>query len=93
MREKVKAIYFHKLIPGQPIYLMENGDIMIPYPDGRTNAMLWLTEKEATDSLTKNTPENLNTVCAQFAEIRRMIGLEKGKRKIITFKKDHSQES
>lgn len=80
---QVKKIHFIESVPGQPIYEMENGTIRLPFPDGRTSSMLWLSEEDVLKSLTQPTAENKNIIIAQFNEAKRLINKNAPKRKII----------
>jgi len=73
---QVKKIHFLDSIPGQPVYEMEDKTIRIPFPDGKTGAILWLSEQECLNCLTTKTPENKNIIVSQFTEIRKALGLK-----------------
>lgn len=70
---QVEKIFFVDSIPGQPIYFMRNGEIRIPFPDGKTGAMLWITEDDAIKSLTTKSKENKKIVHDQFDGIRKQM--------------------
>lgn len=70
---KVKAIFFVECVPGQPVYQMDNGDIRIPFPDGRTKAMLWITEEEAIKSLTVKNASSTKFIEDQFSAARKVV--------------------
>ena len=70
---KVKEIHFVDSIPGQPVYVMSDNSIRIPFPDGKTKAMLWINEEEAIKSLTNPKEDNVEFVRRQFDEVRGLI--------------------
>ncbi len=70
---RIKAIYFSDIVPGQPIYVMEDGAIRIPFPDARTRAILWITEDEAIKSLSVKNASSVKHIEDQFSAARKLV--------------------
>lgn len=70
---QVKEIHFVDVVPGQPIYVMINGEIRMPFPDGATKQLLWLNEADVLKSLVVRDPSNKTFISTQFDLVRKAI--------------------
>jgi|GEM_PF-4529469 len=71
---KVKTVHFIDLIPGQPIYEMESGEIRVPMPDTKAGQILWLNEKQALNVLVDKSVINQEFIRQHFLNIKKCIG-------------------
>jgi len=70
---KVKEVHFIDTVPGQPVYIMENGEMRLPFPSQQIGGLMWLTEAEFKKAAVDQTPENLKTVLQHFENARKII--------------------
>jgi hypothetical protein len=60
-------------VPGFPIYEMMNGDLRLPFPNGATKEMLYLTEAEVLKSSSKREPKDLSNISVIFSNVKKQI--------------------